>query len=320
MNKPIEPHKATFSVNGEILYSTTHIVYNLGKLSVTDSHIYNENDALANAKALYKLLGIEATRSQINGVLYGESVDDKPMILSLYNLYMDLLHMDPYDEKSLKKVEEAFFPYGVPNRLSRKIEGYEFPLPMHKKIDALVSGLFRFSKSNIKSMNPITIGCAFCYVFQAIGPYSSNTLPIALFYFHSFLASYSKSLAALNIFKIYNGHKEEVDAAYAESAEKGDMGPYLLCWMKLIDQASSSLLRQSIKGEGKVTWLVQKLLDAMKPGKEYSTLELCELLGLKSRVGCQRNYIRPALEAKVIYMKNPLVPTERNQRYIKKGA
>ena len=319
MSKEIEPYKAVYNVNGEILYSTTNIAYHLGRLSVLDSHVYDEKDTLRNLKSLCELLNIEATASQFKGLTYGDSVEKKPQLLKLYQLYASITRMDPYDYSSIKKVEEAFFPFGVPNRLSRKLDDFPYPLPMHKKIEALTKGLFRFSKGNLKSMNPITIGCAFCFVFQAIAPYSSCNLPIALFYFHAYLSSYSKSLASMNLFKIYLSHKEEIEASYAKSVEQGEMGPYLLCWMKLLDIGVNALLSKAVRGNGKVTSSVTKLLSRMEPNHYYSALELCQLLGLKSRLGLQKNYLRPGLEAKVLFMSNPLVPTDRNQRYYKKG-
>ena len=308
------------SFNGEILYSTSSIAYHLGRLSVTDAHVYDEKDALNNAKSLFALLGLEATPSQIKALVYGEDIEGKPQFLRLYRLYANILKLDPYDISSLKKVEEAFFPFGVPNRMSKKLDDFPYSIPMHKRIDALMNGLFRFSKGNTSSMNPITIGCAFSFVFQAIAPYSSSNLAIALFYFHAYLSSYSKSLASLNIFKLYSSNKEEIEASYKESVEKGDMCPYILCWMKLLNKGLNSLLSRSIRGNGKITPLVEKLLSVMENDRYYSALELAELLHLKSRLGLQKNYLRPALEAKAIELKNPLVPTDRNQRYRKKGA
>ena len=319
MNKPLEPYKAAFSVNGEILYSTSSIAYHLGRLSVTDAHVYDNVDALNSTKSVAALLGLEATPSQYRGLLRGEALPSCPQIASIYRLYSGLLKFNPYDENSLRKIEEVFFPHGVPNRMSRKLDDFPYPLPMHKKIEALIKGLFRFSSGNVKSMNPITIGCAFAFVFQAIAPYSSSNLPIALFYFHAYLSSYSKSLAHLNLFKVYLTHKEEIDASYAKSAETADMGAYLLCWMKLLDKGVNSLLTRSVKGNGKTTALVEKLLSKMEPDRPYSAEELCRLMGLKSRLGLQKNYLRQGLEAKVLFMTNPLVPTDRNQRYYKKG-
>lgn len=45
--------------------------------------------------------------------------------------------------------------------------------------------------------------------------------------------------------------------------------------------------------------------------------QLMEKLGLKSREGFRRNYLRPALDRKLIEMTIPDKPNSRNQRYIK---
>ena len=258
MNKPLEPYKALISFNGEILYSTSHIAYHLGRLSVTDNHAYDDRDALNNAKSIFEILGLEATPSQIKGLLFGEDIEGKPSMLKIYRLCQTIARIDPYDIDSLKRIEDAFFPYGVPNRMSRRIEEFPYPIPQNKQIAAKMQGLFRFAKSNASSMNPITIGCVFSFMFQAIAPYSSGNLPISLLYLHAFLVSYSKSLASLNVYRLYKMNKEAIDESYKESVEKGDMCAYLLCWGKLLDKALGTLLSRSIRGNSKDTPLVEK--------------------------------------------------------------
>lgn len=319
MSKSLEPYKAAFSVNADILYSTSNIAYRLGKLSIEDPHIYDKKDALNNTMSLCSLLGIEATPSQFRGAIEGEEIEGKPEILRIYRLYLNLMRFAPYDASSIEKVEEALFPHGVPGRLSRKIEGFDYPLPMHKKIEPLMNGLFRFANANRKTMNPISLGCMMAFEILAIAPYSRANLAIALLYFHAFLVSYSKSLAALNLVKAYQKHKKAIEDSFALSVEKCDMAPYMLAWMKVLDKGVNGLLARSVKGEGKSNPLVEKLLKAMESGRYYSASELCALLKLKSRLGLQRNYLRPALESKLIVMSNPIVKTDRSQRYCKKG-
>ena len=49
----------------------------------------------------------------------------------------------------------------------------------------------------------------------------------------------------------------------------------------------------------------------------YTSKTLMEQLGLKSREGFRKNYLRPAIELNLIRMSIPDKPNSRNQRYIK---
>ena len=50
---------------------------------------------------------------------------------------------------------------------------------------------------------------------------------------------------------------------------------------------------------------------------EYTSVALMEKVGLKSRDGFRKNYLRPAIEANLIRMTIPDKPNSRNQRYVK---
>ena len=49
----------------------------------------------------------------------------------------------------------------------------------------------------------------------------------------------------------------------------------------------------------------------------YTSSFLMEKLGLKSKEGFRRNYLRPAVDMKLIQMTIPDKPNSRNQRYVK---
>lgn len=49
----------------------------------------------------------------------------------------------------------------------------------------------------------------------------------------------------------------------------------------------------------------------------YTAKALMEKLGLGSREGFRRNYLRPAVDMKLIRMTLPDTPNSRNQKYLK---
>ena len=62
---------------------------------------------------------------------------------------------------------------------------------------------------------------------------------------------------------------------------------------------------------------VKKLLEVMEYDIPYTGNALMEKLGLKSKEGFRRNYLRPAINMNLIRMTVPDKPNSRNQRYVK---
>lgn len=55
----------------------------------------------------------------------------------------------------------------------------------------------------------------------------------------------------------------------------------------------------------------------MKPGVNYTTLELMKLLNMKSRVSFRENYLIPTIDSGIVKMTLPNTPTSKNQMYYK---
>ena len=62
---------------------------------------------------------------------------------------------------------------------------------------------------------------------------------------------------------------------------------------------------------------LRKLLGVMEYEIPYTSKALMEKLGLKSKEGFRRNYLRPAIDMNLIRMTIPEKPNSRNQRYVK---
>lgn len=66
-----------------------------------------------------------------------------------------------------------------------------------------------------------------------------------------------------------------------------------------------------------ISTYVKKLLDVMESGITYTTLELMELLDMKSRISFRENYLVPAIDNGLVKMTFPDTPTSKNQTYYK---
>ena len=85
-----------------------------------------------------------------------------------------------------------------------------------------------------------------------------------------------------------------------------------------IIETMNETLRQSNIEKGSLSIQAKKLLNVFEEGIPYTTIELMDKVGIKSRSSFKKNYLDPLLESGVIEMTIPDKPMSRNQRYIKK--
>ena len=317
-NETLPPYRAAMSVNHRILRLSSDIAYRLGRLSCLGTV---EGDAAFHAEEVkYTLLmeGIVLTPSEMRALKKGEEIPGEKKANALLRLYSRLSKIDPYSPTILSSFEKEVYPDGVPMRQSSKIEGADYVLPPFGKVRKLLENLFEFEKKNKETMSSVTLACLLYYEVISLSPYSKENGLLARFWFKAMLGKTGRSMDALAIEKgLYFG-RAKLNEAFLESAKKQDSAPFVEALLELILTSVSALLREASKKEESSSPLVERLLSKMASGRFYSASELCALLGLKSRLGLQKNYLRPALARQKIVMSNPLCPTDRNQRYRKK--
>ncbi len=317
-NENLPPYRAAMSVNHRILRLSSDIAYRLGRLSCLGTV---EGDARFHAgEVKYTLLqeGISLTPSEMRALNDGEEIPGEKKASALLRLYSRLGKIDPYSPEALAAYEKEVYPEGVPMRQSSKIEGVSYVLPPYNKVRKLLENLFEFEKKNKETMSPVTLACLLYYEVMALSPYSSENGLLARFWFKAMLGKAGRSMDALSIEKSLYFGKDKLEASFSEAAKKQDSAPFVETLLELILASVNALLREASKKEEAASPLVERLVSKMASGRYYSASELCALLGLKSRLGLQKNYLRPALAREKIMMSNPLCPTDRNQRYRKK--
>ena len=62
---------------------------------------------------------------------------------------------------------------------------------------------------------------------------------------------------------------------------------------------------------------LKKMLDLMEYDVPYTSNDIMDRLGLKSKETLRKNYINPAIELGLIRMTIPDKPNSKNQRYVK---
>ena len=84
-----------------------------------------------------------------------------------------------------------------------------------------------------------------------------------------------------------------------------------------IDKILDDISAQISEDQEQLSEYIKKLLKVMEYEIPYTSKDLMEKLGLKSKEGFRRNYLRPAIDMNLIRMTIPDKPNSRNQRYVK---
>ena len=317
-SKVIPPYRAAMSVNHHILKLSCDIAFRMGRLSTMGT--VKSSAPSSSEEVKYSLLGMGITLSpsQVRGLTEEDSSSGVPQADAFLALLKRLPKLDPYSPELIKEFETSLFPEGVPYRMTEKLTGISYPLPPSSKAKGLLSGLFDFAKKNQEIMSPVTMGCLLYYEVLAIASYKNGNETLAYFLLKAFLGEAGRSMDALPLAKSLYFGKDKLDEAFLSAAKAQDSAPFVEELLELILSDVNALLRLAGKEAGADSPLVDRLLSKMADGRYYSANELCALLGLKSRLGLQKNYLRPALNQDKIVMSNPLTPTDRHQRYAKK--
>ena len=146
--------------------------------------------------------------------------------------------------------------------------------------------LFGWMKEANNSMHPLILSSVFYYKFVFIHPFSDGNGRMARLWHTAILSKWKP------VFK-YIPIESQID--------------------KILDDISIQISEDNEC----FSETIKKLLEVMEYDIPYTSKVLMEKLGLKSRAGLRRNYLRPAIDMNLISMTIPDKPNSRNQRYVK---
>jgi Fic family protein len=106
--------------------------------------------------------------------------------------------------------------------------------------------------------------------------------------------------------------------AISRSNLEGSSNVFIEFMLDAIIETMNETIKQSNIEKGSLSIQAKKLLNVFEEGVPYTTIELMDKVGIKSRSSFKKNYLDPLLESGMIEMTIPNKPMSRNQRYIKK--
>ena len=281
-------------------------------------------------RSIHSSLAIEANSlslDQVHDVIDGRTVlgslKEIREVKNVYDAYEQLSTVNPYNMEDLLRLH-GIMTKGLILASGSFRSGEEgvfadgkciFMAPPARLVPELMQNLFDWLGKAKDIVHPLLLSSVFHYEFVFIHPFSDGNGRIARLWQTVLLMKWDDIFQYLPIENQFYRFQNEYYQAIADSHIAGESTAFVTFMLKMIDQVLSELMETA---DSNTNSYIKRLLAVMEYGTAYTAQELLELLGLKSRLGLRKNYLRPALEQKLISMTEPNKPTSKRQRYQKR--
>lgn len=326
-------YKPPFTITNEILSKVSSISEKIGRITAINNleakpHLRRNN----RIKSIHSSLRIEAnslTLGQVRDVINGKAVlgEKKEIqeVKNAYAAYERFLEIDPYNIQHLKQFHEIMTKY-LMEESGEFRHGEEgvfngeqciFMAPPARLVPQLMDELFCWMRTQKDEVHPLILSSIFHYEFVFIHPFADGNGRMARLWHTALLAKWKPLFEYIPIESQIEKFQDEYYEAIARCHVAGESTIFIEFILSQIDRILDEITVQINEENEQRFEIVKKLLDVMEYDISYTSKTLMEKLGLKSRDGFRRNYLRPALEWNLIQMTIPDKPNSRNQRYRK---
>lgn len=326
-------YEPPFTITNRIVSYVASISEKIGRITLLSDmeakpHLRKNN----RIKSIHSSLKIEANslslnqvRDVINGKLVLGEQREIQEVKNAYDAYEKILELDPYSIDDLKKFHGIMKRYIVEESgdFRRGEEGVFngeqciFMAPPAQYVPQLMNELFGWMREAQTKVHPLVLSSVFHYEFVFIHPFSDGNGRMARLWHTAILSKWKPIFEYIPIESQVEKFQEDYYDAIARCHVEGESTFFIEFMLSQIDKILDELSVQISDDYQQIPESVQKLLAVMEYDISYTGNALMEKLGLKSREGFRRNYLRPAMEMHLIHMTIPNKPNSRNQRYIK---
>lgn len=326
-------YEPPFVITNQILSYVSSVSEKLGRITATNNleakpHLRKSN----RIKSIHSSLKIEANSlslSQVRDVINGKSVlgEQKEIqeVKNAYAAYEKVSEIDPYSIHDLKNYHGIMTKYVVEEsgEFRRGEEGVFdgerciFMAPPARLVPQLMEELFDWIKEENNNIHPLILSCVFHYEFVFIHPFSDGNGRMARLWHTAILSKWKPIFEYIPIESQIEKFQEEYYDAIAKCHVEGESTVFIEFMLSQIDKILDDIVVQISEDNELLTENIKRLLNVMEYDIPYTSKSLMEKLGLKSKEGFRRNYLRPAIDMNLIRMTIQDKPNSRNQRYVK---
>ena len=328
MNNYVPP----YTITPIMLDRISSIMKKIGKLDnykdLNRMPILRRNNRI---KSIHSSLAIEANSlsfKQVKDIIDGKVVvgpkKEIQEVQNAYNAYLKIKDVDPYSIADLKKMH-GLMTYLTVSDAGNFRKGGEgvfdengnciFICPPADQVNLLVKQLFDWVKAKKNEVHPLILSSIFHYEFVFIHPFSDGNGRTARLWQNVILSNWEELFEYVPIESEIKKYQEDYYKVIQNCNINGQSTEFIEFMLKMINEVLDGLVEGINNQVNHISNYVKKLLKVMKPGINYTTLELMKLLNMKSRMAFQKNYLNPAIENGVVKMVFPNTPTSKNQAY-----
>ena len=329
MNAYIPP----FTITNEILSYVSTISEKIGRITAI-SNLENKPQLRKKnrIKSIHSSLKIEANSlslGQVRDVINGKMVlgEQKEIqeVKNAYEAYEKFDEIDPYKIIDIKRFHGIMTKYVVEESgdFRRGEEGVFngdkciFMAPSARIVPQLMDDLFNWMNKSKNTVHPLILSSVFHYEFVFIHPFSDGNGRMARLWHTAILAEWKPVFEYIPIESQIEKFQDEYYDAIAKCHINGESTIFIEFMLAQIDKILDDISIQISEDNSQLSEGIKKMLEVMDYDIPYSANALMENLGLKSKEGFRRNYLRPALDMNLIRMTVPDKPNSRSQRYLK---
>ena len=326
-------YKPPFTITNEILSYVSSISEKIGRITATSNleskpHLRKNN----RIKSIHASLKIEANslslgqvRDVINGkIVLGEQKEIQE-VKNAYAAYEKFGEINPYSIRDLKKFHGIMTKYVVEESgdFRREEEGVFngdqciFMAPPARFVSQLMDDLFDWMKEAQYSVHPLVLSSVFHYEFAFIHPFADGNGRMARLWHTVILSKWKPVFEYIPVESQIEKFQDEYYDAIVKCHVDGESTIFIEFMLSQIDKILDDISVQIREDNDQLSEGIKKLLDVMEYDVPYTSSMLMGKLGLKSKEGFRRNYLRPATDMNLIRMTIPDKPNSRNQRYVK---
>jgi Fic family protein len=270
-------------------------------------------------------LSLGQVRDVINGkTVLGEQKEIQE-VKNAYAAYERFSEIEPFSIKNLKLFHGIMTKYVVEESGDFRIgeegvfNGDEciFMAPQAQFVPHLMDDLFAWMKEKKNSVHPLIMSSVFHYEFVFIHPFADGNGRMARLWHTAMLAKWKPVFEYNPIESQIEKFQNEYYEAIARCHVEGESTLFIEFMLSQIDKILDDISAQISEYNEQLSEYLKRLLEVMEYDVPYTSNTLMDKLGLKSKEGFRRNYIRPAIDMNLIRMTIPDKPNSRNQRYVK---
>ena len=326
-------YKPPFTITNEILSYVSSISEKIGRITAIGNlearpHLRKNN----RIKSIHSSLKIEANSlslGEVRDVINGKTVlgEQKEIqeVKNAYAAYEKFSEIDPYSIRDLKRFHSIMTKYVVEESgdFRRGEEGVFngdqciFMAPPARLVPQLMDSLFNWMKEANNSVHPLILSSIFHYEFVFIHPFPDGNGRMARLWHTAILSKWKPVFEYIPIESQIEKFQDEYYGAIAKCHADGESTFFIEFILSQIDKILDDISIQVSESDEYISEAIKKLLEVMEYDIPYTSKILMEKLGLKSKEGFRRNYLRPAIDMNLICMTIPDKPNSRNQRYVK---